>query len=85
MSAYPYTVDNEEYHESVAVQIDLARKGVISASAVQDPNGLEKRAKRLYHEHLNMPARRRPKFPAVITSGSLFKYRRECYRRGLLK
>lgn len=83
MSTKPYTVDNEKYHRSVALQIEIAQRG-IGVEEVQDWDGLEKEAQRFYTQHLRMPAKKRPKFPRVVTCKSLFKYRGECLRRGLL-
>lgn len=82
MSTKPYTVDNEKYHRSVATQIEIARLGV--STPIQDWDGLEKKAQKFYAQHLRMPAKKRPKFPRIVTQKSLFKYRGECLRRGLL-
>jgi len=84
MSALPYTVDNEKYHESIASHIRLAEKGLLRADSIQPMDGLSKRAAETFALHQTMPLKRRPRFPAVVTSDSLFAYRAEAYKRNLL-
>lgn len=84
MSAVPYTVDNEKYHDSIASQIRLAEKGLLGLDSIQPMDGLTKRAAQAYAEHLKMPPKRRPRFPSVVTSDTLFRYRAKAHKRHLL-
>lgn len=84
MSAVPYTVDNEKYHESIFTRVRLAEKGLLGLDSIQPMDGLTKRAAQAYAEHLKMPPKRRPRFPSVVTSDTLFRYRVELLRRGIL-
>lgn len=84
MSAKPYVVDNERYHAEFFRKLRWAEKGKFPANLVGEIDHLDKRAAMFYRDHLRMPANRRPRFPRVVTDKSLFRYRNECYRRGLL-
>lgn len=84
MSKAPYTVDNEKFHASLRRRLKLVQRGLLSIGSVRSADWLEKWAASAYKAHLKMPASKRPRFPSVVTSDTLFHYRHETLKRGLI-